>query len=117
MATIQLKEETVEVTDEIAKVYNYFRGKTDTMYIAEGITDIVVKIFAATYTKDIADYYTSDRISRSNWTQPTATTFFKTCQQLKFLCDFEVENRHDGAVRDDKGNVYLCAEWEFDTNS
>lgn len=117
MTTIETKGQVFEVDDEIADVYNHFSRKTDTVYIPELATDLIVKLFAITYIKDIADYYTSDRIARSNWTQHTATTFFKTCQQLNFLCDFEVEKRHDGAIRDDKGNVYLCAEWEFDTNS
>lgn len=117
MTTIEVKGQILEVDDEIAKVYSHFSGRTDTIYIPESATDLIVKIFAITYIKDIADYYTSDKIARSNWTQHTATTFFKTCQQLNFLCDFEVEKRHDGAIRDAKGNVYLCAEWEFDTNS
>jgi hypothetical protein len=117
MTTIDINGQTLEIADEIAKVYNHFRDKTDTMFIAEGATELIVKIFSIMYTKDIEDYYMNEKISRSNWTQHTATTFFKTCQQLRFLCDFEVEKRHDGAVRDAKGNVYLCAEWEFDTNS
>lgn len=106
-----------EVTENIATVYHHFSKKTETMLYHEIASQLIVKIFSITYINDIYNYYSDDKISRSNWTHHTANTFFRTCQILNFLCDFEVENRHDGAIRDSHGNVFLAAEWEYDTNS
>ena len=117
METLSINNLELEVSKEIASLYRHFSKKADTVFLPEFATDLIVKIFATTYIKDIPDYYCGEKIARSNWTHHTANTFFKTCQTLNFLCDFEVEKRHDGAIRDNKGNVYLCAEWEFDTNS
>lgn len=64
------------------------------------------------------DYFHSEKgISRSNWTQHTANSFFNTCKDLNLKCEFEVENRHDGAIRNDLGEMYICAEWEYETNT
>ncbi len=56
MTTIETKGQVFEVDDEIADVYNHFSRKTDTVYIPELATDLIVKLFAITYIKDIADY-------------------------------------------------------------
>ena len=117
MDTILVNDIELEVSTDIASLYRHFSKKTDTAFFPEFATDLIVKVFAITYIKDIPDYYCGEKIARSNWTHHTANTFFRTCQTLNLLCDFEVEKRHDGAIRDNKGNVYLCAEWEFDTNS
>lgn len=117
MKKITINEIEISVAEEIANVYNFFKDKTDTIFLPESFTSQIVKVFSLNFIRGIQDYYSDEGISRSNWTQHTANVFFQTCQQFRMLCDFEVEKRHDGAIRDNEGNIYLSAEWEFDTNT
>ncbi|RYZ24588.1 MAG: hypothetical protein EOO16_00350 [Chitinophagaceae bacterium] len=117
MNATDVNPDDLSVCDGVKRLFNFLKGRIPTYVVPDFASDRTVRSFADIYIKDIADYYCSDRISRSNWTQHTATTFFKTSQFLRFVCDFEVGNRHDGAIRSESGEMYLCAEWEYDTNS
>ena len=117
MTKIKIQNYEMEVSPETSEIYNFLKSKASVSVKQDFFIDMFVKFFVENYHHDIAGYYSDDKMSRSNWTHLTANTFFKTSQMLGYLCDFEVEKRHDGAIRDEKGKVYLAAEWEYDTNS
>jgi hypothetical protein len=106
-----------ELTKELAEVFNHFLKKSSVVVVEDFVWEQFVKLFSILYLNDIRGYYRSEKVATSNWTQHTAATFYKTSQIMDFLCDFEVENRHDGAIRGADGHVYLCAEWEFNASS
>lgn len=114
---VKIKGHELEVQKQTAELYYQFLKFTDCIIRPHIFSELIVKVFNMTYLKDLGSYYNKEKIGRSNWTQHTANTFLRTCQLINLACDFEVENRHDGAVRDREGNVYLCAEWEFEGNS
>lgn len=119
---IKLKEidslgQKILVTEEIAEICEYAKTFSDAEIALKYTSEIMVEIFNITYLRDIRDYYSSIKIATSNWTHHTANTFFRTCQLLDLKCDFEVENRHDGAIREEDGKLFLCAEWEIDERS
>ncbi|MFI5195484.1 MAG: hypothetical protein ACHQD8_00205 [Chitinophagales bacterium] len=116
-AVININGSDVVVSTATANIYEYFAKKTDTQFVPDFVDDLFIKLFQINYLRDAGDYYCDEKITRSNWTHHTANTFLRTCQMLNFSCEFEIENRHDAAVRDRDGNVYICAEWEYDTNS
>ncbi|NJX16799.1 hypothetical protein [Tamlana crocina] len=107
----------LEVQKETADLFEHFSKFSNSVIKPEIFSELIVKVFNLTYLKDLGSYYNNEKIGRSSWTQHTANTFLRACQLVNLACDFEVENRHDGAVRDYDDNVYLCAEWEFDTRT
>ncbi len=93
-----------EKPKDLAEVFNFFSGKADTVFKEDYIWEQFVELFSILYLNDIKGYYGNEKIAT-------------TSQILDILCDFEVENRHDGAIRTPDGHVYLCAEWEFNASS
>lgn len=114
---INIKGFEIEVQNETAELYEHFSDFSNCFIKPEIFSELIVKVFNLTYLRDLGSYYNKEKVGRSNWTQHTANTFLRACQMVNLACDFEVENRHDGAVRDYEDNVYLCAEWEYDTNT
>ena len=107
----------IDLSDETIRIYNHLKSFGQVHIKQELGSQTIIRLFNQTYLFDISTYYADETLSRSNWTHLTANAFFRTCQLLNFQCDFEVEKRHDGAIRGRDGHVYLCAEWEYETSS
>ena len=74
-------------------------------------------LFALNFLKNMDYFVYKSFITRSNWTQITANSFLETCKTLMKTCEFEVINRHDGIVRNQLGEIEICAEWEYATET
>jgi hypothetical protein len=99
LVEIEIQGQLVKVSEEIAEVLAFTKTFADAEIALKYTTELMVEIFNNIYMRDIKDHYSNEKVSVSNWTHHTDNTFFRTAQLLDLKCDFEVENRHDGALR------------------
>jgi hypothetical protein len=75
--------------------------------------------FVEAFLNDIPNYEISAGnfgATRSNWTYHTAMAIAQTCKMLNLTCKFETLGKRDAVIetRDEKPEVILAAEWEWD---